>query len=74
MKNPRAPRRKLYNNDTGFTGPRDCQPTHISVVLFNIRRYVVMPNGHEPTVTEARELYSRWFGVQAAAVDRTTRR
>ena len=58
-----ASRRASYSKSADLTDLRYYQPTHISVILFNIRRYVVMPGGYEPTLAKAERLYERWFGV-----------
>lgn len=41
---------------------RDYQPVDVAVVLFDIQSHVSI-DGREPSLAEAKQLYSRWFGV-----------
>ena len=49
-------------NDVGY----DLRDNHldIAVVLFDICRFVSVDGGREPTLTEAKALYRRWFLVE----------
>ena len=52
---PSAGRRRTYDF-------RDYQPVDVAVTLFAIQSHVSI-DGHEPSLDEAKQLYSRWFCV-----------